>query len=345
MKRQSNREGINLPFLLNKIMENFWKKFKDKKGNEPIWALAPMAGYTDSIFRIICKEFGADVVYSEMASAVALASAPAKTLELISFEKKERPYIVQLFGSDPKHFQKAIELLTNKRKLSKFQIPNFKFKIPDGIDINFGCPVRKVAKQGAGAVLMNNIKLARDIIKATVGSCNLTVSIKIRSQVGKVSALEFLDKVGDVGLSAIMIHGRTLAQGHSGHVNWEIIKKARDYFGGIILANGGVMSADDAFDLLSKTQADGIGIARGALGRPWIFKEVRSKKLEARSNKDIYNILSKHAEKVWKLKGGRGIVEYRKHAVWYVKGMEGASELRQKLVNINCLDDLKKIKV
>src|SRR4030042_3616424 len=151
-------------------MSNLWLKL-----NKPIYALAPLAGITDSAFRQMCKSFGADVVYSEMASATALALNPAKTLEMLYFEEKERPYVVQLFGSIPAHFATAANLLSNSRELKKYslknKIINHKSKIPnqipDGIDINFGCPVKKVAKQGAGAVLMNDLPLAKKIITST----------------------------------------------------------------------------------------------------------------------------------------------------------------------------------
>jgi tRNA-dihydrouridine synthase B len=310
-----------------KFVKNFWQKLKTRadKGNL-ILALAPMAGYTDSAFRQICKEFGADIVYSEMASAAALANNPVKTLEIIEFDKKERPYIVQLFGSKPEHFAAAVKIVSETK--------------PDGIDINFGCPVKKVQKQGAGAILMNNIKLAQDIIKATVNASGLPVSIKIRSRVGEVDALKFLDKVGNLGIHAVMIHGRTLKQGHAGPVDFETIKKARNFFGGIILANGGAMDLDSSLELLDRTGADGIGIGRGALGRPWIFKEIKIQNSKFKNNDKIFDILFEHANLVARLKGEKGIVEFRKQAVWYVKGMPDAAALRSRIIKIENLEDL-----
>ncbi len=233
-----------------KKSQYFWKKL-----NKPMYALAPMAGITDSAFRQMCKKFGVDIVYSEMASVIALIYNPKKTLEMLKFSKVERPYIVQLFGSEPKHFVQATKLIQNKIK-------------SDGIDINFGCPVKKVAKQGAGAVLMNNLKLAREIIKSVVDNTNLPVSIKIRSKVGNIDALKFLEGVKNLDIQAVMIHGRTLAQGHSGSVDCGIIKKARNYFDGIILANGGVRDYESAQKLLDETRADGLSIGQGTLGQP-----------------------------------------------------------------------------
>jgi len=318
-------------------MKNFWSSFakasEDKsKLKKPIYALAPMAGYTDSAFRQTCKRFGADVVCSEMASVEALVHNPKKTLDLLRFSEKERPYVVQLFGSVPKHFIKAVNIIEKKIK-------------PDGIDINFGCPVKKVQKQGAGAVLMDDLKLSKEVIKAVVLSTKLPVSLKIRSKAKQIDALAFLKYMKDLGITAVMIHGRTLAQGHSGSVNWQTIKEARKYFKGIILANGGVRTAKQAHELLEKTGADGLGIARGALGRPWIFEEVRSKKLEVRSKEEIFKLMLEHAGLADKLKGRQGIVELRKHLVWYVHGLPGAKKLREKLVRVESYKEIEEILV
>lgn len=319
--------------------KNFWEKLK-----KPIYALAPMAGVTDSAFRQICKSFGADVVYSEMASATALVYSPRKTLKILESDKKEAPYVIQLFGSKPEHFAYAVKLLTDKKQISKFQISNY--QLPQGVDINFGCPVKKVQKQGAGAILMNNLKLSREIIKTVIDNTDLPVSVKIRSKAGQVGALRFLDNVNDLDVKAVMIHGRTLNQGFAGKVDFEVIKKARDYFGGVILANGGVMSAEDAENLLERTGADGVGIARGAMGRPWIFADI--KKVETRQclvsmERDVFKIAVKHAKLAEKLKGDVGIREMRKHLCWYVSGLPNARKLRQGLVRVNSLEDVKNI--
>ncbi len=308
----------------------FWENLA-----KPIYALAPMAGVTDSAFRQICKLFGADIVYSEMASATALVYNPKKTLEILKFSKKERPYIVQLFGSVPKHFAYAAKLIEKKIK-------------PDGIDINFGCPVKKVLKQGAGAALMDNLKLAREVVKNVIDNTALPVSLKLRSKASNVDALRFLDYMGGLGIKAVMIHGRTFAQGFNGEVDWKIIKNAKKYFNGITLANGGVNTAEDAKILLEKTGADGVGIGRGALGRPWIFEEIKSRDaLQCVSaevdKKFIFKIVLKHAKLAFKLKGKEGIIEMRKHLCWYVAGLPNASSLRRELIRVESLEDIKKI--
>ncbi len=288
-----------------------------------------MAGITDSAFRQICKEFGADVVYSEMASATALVYNPQPTLEMLRFSRKEKPYVVQLFGSNPEHFATATKLTTKKIK-------------PDGIDINFGCPVKKVQKQGAGAVLMNDLKLSREIIETTIKNTDLPVSIKCRSKVGNVDALKFLDSVKDLDIKAVMIHGRTLSQGHSGPVDFEIIKKVRNHFGGIIIANGGVRDYKTAQEMLEKTGANGIGIGQGALGEPWAFREFRISNFEFRID-DIKKIVLKHAKLAHKLKGEQGIVEMRKHLCWYVAGWSNASEIRREFVKVENINEIKEV--
>jgi len=305
-------------------MKNFYKKLK-----KPIYALAPMAGVADSAFRQMCKNSGADIVYSEMISATAIVYNSKKTLELMEFNKKERPYVVQLFGSKPEHFAIAAKFVTKKIK-------------PDGIDINFGCAVKKVTKQGAGVALMANLKLARKVIEATINNTNLPVSIKIRSQVAKITALDFLKHLEDLDIKAVMIHGRTSTQGNSGSVNYKIIKQARKYFKGIILANGGVKDKKSADELLKLTGADGIGIGQGALGKPWIFKQLRIKNYEL-TIKDIYKVTLKHSKLEQKLKSKQGIIEMRKHLCWYVGGLKNASELRKELVKVESLNDVKKI--
>ena len=303
-----------------------WKNLKNKS----IYALAPMADITDSAFRQICKDYGADVVYSEMASVTALVYASQKTLEMLCFEEKERPYVVQLFGNNPDHFAQATRIITEKIK-------------PDGIDINFGCPVKKIQKQGAGAVLMANKKLAKDVIKSTINNTDLPVSIKTRTKVGDVGVLEFLDYISDLDIKALMIHGRTLPQGFSGDIDMEVIKKARGYFGGIILANGGINNYQDAEKVLQETEADGLGIARGALGRPWIFEEIKKGTFIAKQPQEIFDIALRHSILMHKIKGDQGIIEMRKHLCWYVHGLHNASELRQKLTQVKTIEDIRGI--
>ncbi|MEA3449700.1 MAG: tRNA-dihydrouridine synthase [Patescibacteria group bacterium] len=308
-------------------MSDFWKQFHN---DNPAYVLAPLAGISDSAFRQMCKQFGADILYSEMVSATALFYSGKKTIELMNFDCKEGVYIIQLFGNETEHFKVAIE----------FIIKNIK---PAGIDINFGCPVTKVIKQGAGITLFQDLKQARAVIKATLEATDLPVSIKTRSQVEDVDVLKFLDNISDLDVSAIMIHGRAGNAGFSGPVDAKIIKKARNYFGGKIIANGGVYNRNDAQDLLNKSEADGVAIGQGAFGRPWIFEEIKIKNTKPKTKAFIFDIALKHAELAYKLKGEQGIIEMRKHLSWYVKGLTGAKKLRERLIRVNTLDNIREI--
>ena len=340
------------------FMNNFWGKTK-----RPILALAPMAGITDSAFRQICRRYGADVAYSEMASATALFYSPKKTLELIKFNKKERPYVVQLFGKDPAHFAKATEIITKQVK-------------PDGIDINFGCPSKKVFGHGSGCALMPQKELAREIILAVCENTDLPVSIKIRAGIrgndkctylcndiknnSFISALEFIENTKDLPYSAVMIHCRTYEDGFSGPVDFKIAQEIKKTIPDkIVLGNGGINSPEDAIKILRDYPLlDGLGIARGAWGRPWIFEEIKellnhqnhrsSTPISELSSDDfdfsnIKKIMLRHAKLIHKNKGKTGLFEIRKHMAWYVKGFPGASELRRKLVLAESLEEIKKI--
>jgi tRNA-dihydrouridine synthase B len=320
------------------MKKNFWIKLKEK--NRPILALAPMAGFSDAPFRQICKKQGADVLYSEMASVAALYFASKekkgdkeklKTLSLVKFNRRlERPYVVQLFGANPEHFKVAVKMLEEEIK-------------PDGIDINFGCPVPKIVKQGAGSGLMKDLKRSREIIKTVIENTNLPVSIKIRLKVADVSYLDFLKNIEDLEISALMIHGRSLSQGFAGEVRYSEIAKARKYFKGVILVNGGINNLKTANIALNESQADGLGLARGVLGRPWLFKEIKKNKEIDKSRDKIFKMILSHAKLYLKLKGNNSIHELRKNLVWYLNGLEGASRIRKEITKIESLEDVKKI--
>ena len=313
--------------------KNFWQILKKKK--EPILALAPMAGFTDSAFRQICARYGAAVLYSEMASVTALyynqKTKNNPTLDLLKFDRlKEKYYVVQIFGSDPEHFAVATKIITEYIK-------------PDGIDINFGCPVPKVIKQGAGSGLMKNLTQSRKVIEAVLKNTDLPVSIKIRAKSGDVDALKFLKNISDLPLAALMIHGRTLKQGFSGAPDYKLIKNAQKYFSGLILANGAITNLAEARRALKESQADGLGLARGVLGRPWLFEEIKKDQEINLELKQIFKLMVNQALLVQKLKGKSGLIELRKHLPWYLTNQPGASKLRDKIVKINTLADLKKI--
>lgn len=314
---------------MSKKITNLWKKLE-----KPILVLAPMAGYTNSSFRRICKKYGADVVYSEMASATALNFAGKRTLELLEFAKTEKPYIVQLFGNDPKYFKNAAKIVTEKIK-------------PDGIDINMGCPVKKIYDNGSGAALMEDWERAREIIIQALEGTKLPVSIKIRSAVGKISALKFVEKIKDLPISAIMIHGRSFKQGFAGAIDYEAIRKVKEIVDIPVIANGGVNAPEAALLMIEKTGADGIGVARGALTKPWLFFQIRQllsegvyKKFDL---KEIKKIALEHSRMSCESGGKHGILEMRKYLLWYFRGFENAKEARRELVRVETVKDIENV--
>lgn len=317
-------------------MANFWDRLKS---NGPIVALAPMAGVTDSAFRQMCKEYGADLVYSEMVSSDGLFYDNGNTLDLTFFKEMERPIIVQMMGSKPS------VVAESAKKLEAMGI--------DGIDINFGCPAKKVVKNLCGAQLMENLDLAHDILEAVIKAVNIPVSCKIRkskhcADKGRdVNAIEFVDRMSDLDIKAIMMHGRRYEQVHAGEVDYALIGEVKKRFPGIVLANGGIDSALKAKEVLDITGADGVGIARAAQGHPYIFKQIKeylkTGKLWIPTPEEIRDIAIRHAELSYLNKEGKGLLEMRKHLGWYVKGMRNASDLRTQLVQVDTLDQIQKI--
>lgn len=319
--------------------------------SKPVLALAPMAGITDSAFRLIAKESGADVVYSEMANVSALFYRPRRTLDLIRFSPAEQPYIVQLFGKEPDHFAHAAKLVSKGLPTITYSIASEKAKenaLPAGIDINFGCPAKKVFGHGSGAALMDKPELAREIIKSVAANTHLPVSIKVRSEVKGVTIMDFLQRINinELQVSAIMIHGRTYAQGFSGPIDSVAIREVKKYFRGIVLANGGIRFVDDAKRLLDETGADGVGIGTGIYGNPMLFSELRNALRPEEDRRPEFSkkeTILRHARYALELKGKHGIVELRKHLLWYLKGLPHAKELRAKIVAVASIEEIKPI--
>lgn len=307
---------------------NFWFKIK-----EPILALAPMAGFNNQIFRKIAEKYQADILYSEMASVAAIyynQSLDNKTLKLIKKNRGEKNYIVQLFGSNPKHFALAVKIISDKIK-------------PAGLDINFGCPVLKVIKQGAGAKLMENPKLARKIIEAVLDNTKLPVSIKIRAKVGQIDAYNFINYLKDLNISALMLHGRTFKQRFSGPINYSLFLKIRKIWTKIILANGGINDLKTANLVLKKTKVNGLGLARGALKRPWLFKEIKDNKEIKFKQEELFKLIYNQAKLTEEKYGQKGLISLRQHLCWYMQGLSKASYFRQKLVLANSAKEVKEI--
>ncbi|MFA5070011.1 MAG: tRNA-dihydrouridine synthase family protein [Patescibacteria group bacterium] len=313
------------------MAKNFWQK-----SGKPILALAPMAGITDSAFRQICREYGADVLYSEMTSADGLFYGGKKTLELLKFNKKERPLVIQLFGKRPEKFTAAAAQVENSGA--------------SGIDINFGCPAKKVVAHGGGVTLMKNLDKCYEIIIHTLKGTSLPVSVKIRTSIndrgGKITAIDFIKRINALPVAAIMIHGRSYEQEFAGPVDYEMIKKAKTMVSVPVLANGGINKPEEAKIMLEKTKADGLGLARGVRGRPWLFQQIKDYLGAGRYQEfhweQIKKVMLRHAELAFQSKGEYGLVELRKHLAWYVSGQPDASKLRQKLVITSSISSIVK---
>lgn len=333
-----------------KKMNNIWLR-KNKK--RPNIILAPMAGYTDSAMRQICKDNGCDIVVSEMVSADAVYHNKKirnkilniknkefktllendKTLSLMKFEEVERPFVVQLFGKYPEKFAYAARWVE-------------KYIKPDGIDINMGCPAKKVVGSDHGSALLKNPDLACEIAKTVKESVKIPVSVKTRlgwSDDNEI--LKFAPRLVKTGVDALIIHGRTYKDGFKGEARWENVYRIKDKISKIknkvsVIGNGDIRDYNQAIgrSKSGKIELDGVMIGRAAFGRPWIFK-----KNPRIANNELQIMVLKHVKLAYKDKGERGIIEFRKHLLAYLKGVKNAKALRSQAVQIKCLDDVKKI--
>lgn len=314
-------------------MENFWTKLP-----KPIIALAPMCGVTDLPFRAICHRYGADVVYSEMTMVQALAHKGKKTMDLVKILEEERPVVIQLGGNDPELFYKAAQVVAQEIR-------------PDGIDINFGCPAKKVAGHGSGVSLLRDLEKSYQIIQATIeGAARVPVSFKTRTQIKSADkysvhcSLDLIDKVKDLPVAAIMIHGRSFEAPWIETVDYDYIRQVRQQFKGILLANGGIYEPAKVKEVLELTGADGVGIAHGVYGRPWVFNQIKEH-LKTGAFTDLTwpakrQIALEHARLAFEAKGAHGLVELRKQLLWYVKGLPNATDYRNALVSLSGLKEI-----
>ena len=297
-------------------------------------ALGPMAGVTDLPFRLLCKEMGCKMLYTEMVSAKAILYKNKNTKELLNIDKNEHPVGVQLFGSDP-DIMAQIAAQVEEGEC-------------DFIDINMGCPVPKIVNNGEGSALLKQPKLVEEILTKMVKAVNKPVTVKIRKgfENGTVYAVEIAKIAESCGVSAIAVHGRTREQYYSGKADWDVIKDVKKAVKIPVIGNGDIFSAEDAKAMKEYTGCDGLMVARGARGNPWIFREIKEylengNVIDKPTINDIREMIIRHAKMLVNYKGEyTGIREMRKHIAWYTAGLPHSAELRRMCNQIETMENL-----
>ena len=296
--------------------------------------LAPMAGVTDMAFRSICKEFEVGMVYTEMASSKAVHYGSEKTENIYEVLDEERPVGIQIFGHEPNVMAETAEKLS---------------EIADIIDINMGCPAPKIVKNGEGSALMKDLKLAEDIIKNVVKVSKVPVTVKFRKGWDEtcINAVELAKVAEESGAKLVTVHGRTREQMYSGVVDYSIIRKVKESVKIPVIGNGDIFDEESAKRMFDETGCDGIMVARGAQGNPFIFRKIfsyleKGEVLGEVTVSDKIAMALHHLELAVKYKGEYVAVrEMRKHIAWYLKGVPGASKIKEM---INTEQNLEKVK-
>ncbi|KEI12353.1 hypothetical protein Z959_07690 [Clostridium novyi B str. ATCC 27606] len=287
--------------------------------------LAPMAGVTDIAYRGLCKEMGCGLVYTEMISAKGMYYNNENTKKLLMLSKEEKPVAAQIFGSDPLVMARACEILNED----------------DGvciIDINMGCPAPKIVKNGEGSALMKTPELAAKIVMEMKKISKKPVTVKFRKGFDNdnINAVEFAKRMEQAGADAVAVHGRTRAQMYEGKADWDIIRRVKEAVDIPVIGNGDVFSAEKAFQLKEETNCDGIMIARGAMGNPWIFKQIQ---LALNNEEVIYptpeekiDMCIRHLKLAIQYHGElKAVREMRKHIAWYIKGIKNCTDIKNKI--------------
>ncbi|MCR4896369.1 MAG: tRNA dihydrouridine synthase DusB [Lachnospiraceae bacterium] len=296
--------------------------------------LAPMAGVTDIPFRVLCREMGAGMVCMEMVSAKAISYHNKNTERLLEIRESEHPVSLQLFGSEPELVGEVARSIDDR----PFDI----------LDFNMGCPVPKVVNNGEGSALMKDPELAGRIMKELVKGSSKPVTVKIRKgwDADHVNAVELAKRAEDAGVSAVAVHGRTRSQYYAGEADWDIIRQVKEAVRIPVIGNGDITSPRKARQMLEETGCDGIMIARGAEGNPWIFRQVvhfleTGEELPAPTKHEKGAVARRHAQLLLEVKGDYiGVREMRKHLAWYTAGMPGASKARGRLGAIETPEEI-----
>lgn len=297
-------------------------------------ALAPMAGVTDRAFRELCVAFGASYVVGEMVSAKGISFNSERSKELMLLSENERPAAVQLFGSEPQTVAAAA-------------VTAMEYK-PDIIDINMGCPAPKISGNGAGSALMKNPDLCGEIVEAVCKAVDVPITVKIRKgwDDKSINAVEVAKICEQAGASAITVHGRTREQFYSGKADLDIISEVKKAVNIPVIGNGDITNVNDAAQMLEKTNCDMVMIGRGALGNPWIFREINAWLNDLRpmfppSPAEKVTVILRHIQAMCDYKGEEiAMREARKHVGWYMKGFKNAAELRREAGYLKTYEEL-----
>ena len=301
--------------------------------------LAPMAGISEPPFRLLCRQFGADIVVSEFLSSEGLRRGVKNVHDGAFFTPDERPIGIQLYGAIPAGMHEAAQLVTEHYE-------------PDFLDINFGCPVKKVVRRNGGSGCLKDLGLVQEIIRAVRGATHLPVTVKIRSGWDDQTRnpVEIGLRCQEAGAAVLTLHPRTRAQMYNGAARWDEIAAVVDALDIPVVGNGDIKRAEDAIEMLNQTRCAGIMMARGSFGNPWIFSQTRDL-LEGRppaptpSAHERFRVAQKHARLHLEIKGDdrRAALEFRKHLGWYTRGLPGAAALRGRLHAIESMTEINQI--
>ena len=300
--------------------------------------LAPMAGVTTGAFRTICLNMGADLIYAEMVSDKGLQYQNVKTLKMIEIDKEEHPISMQIFGSEAASITNAAKLILEHTDV-------------DIIDVNMGCPVNKVVKNGSGSALLKTPEKIYDIVKSLKDNIDKPVTIKIRAGFDHqhINCDEVARLACSAGVDAIAIHGRTRSDFYNGTANLDFIKMVKDVSTVPVIGNGDIKDIESAVKMLDETHVDALMIGRATLGNPWIFRELKayfehSPIPNKTSTDEVVAMILEHANKLISLKGEHiAMIEMRTHAAWYLKQIPMTKQYRVAIVGIKTFDDLNNI--
>lgn len=299
---------------------------------KPFYALAPMANISTYPFASQCSACGADLMWTPMVHTDTIINNWPEAAKILDFKDIEN-YLIQLVGSEPERFDEAIKVIEENGLK------------PIGYDLNAGCPDKNIVKSGCGGCLMKDPDRIIAIVEAMKAATKRPVSVKTRAGFDNLSDIYSLaDRLEEEGIWLLTVHPRTVKQGYTGKADWEVVKKLKSQLGDILVAGSGdIATWQQALNMQMETNCDGVLIGRGALGRPWIFDEIKARKDHPMSLLEIKRFVLDIADKANTIWGDQGIIESRKHFAWYLRGFNGAKELRTKLMGVTNIREVEKV--